>query len=75
MENTIVMVVTEDENKVNLSVSTNVNISTGTRFRVVKALMDSPDIDIDWTNPIDCVVFEGAMRMVQAEKSEVRHES
>lgn len=75
MENTIVMVVTEDENKVNLSVSTNVNISKGTRFRVVKSLMDSLDMDIDWTNPIDCAVFEGAMLMVQAEKQEVRHES
>lgn len=65
MKGAIVIKVMEDSEELELSIETNVSVSEYTKYYIIRSLMKSLEMNVDWDNPIESTKFVLKMELLQ----------
>ena len=65
LKGAIVIKVMEDSEELELSIETNVSVSEYTKYYIIRSLMKSLEMNVDWDNPIESTKFVLKMELLQ----------
>lgn len=57
LKDAIVIKVKDSKDNVEMSIETDVRITEATKYIIIRNLMKSLDMEVDWRDPIDSVLF------------------